>query len=89
MFGTASVHKLQSLFSTSFLSLTAPSSKFTGDTRLCGAADTLEGQDAIQRDLDRLDRWVNANLLKFNRVSTRSCGWVVANPGAPTGWAEK
>lgn len=29
-------------------------SKFTNDTELCGAVNTLEGKDSIQRDLDRL-----------------------------------
>ncbi|KAK4831677.1 hypothetical protein QYF61_018674 [Mycteria americana] len=41
--------------------------KFADDTKLEAVADTPDGWAAIQRDLDRLEKWASRTLLKLNK----------------------
>jgi len=51
-------------------------SKFA-DNKLCGVVDMLEGRNAIQRDLERLERWSCMNFMKFNKAKCNvlHMGW--------------
>ena len=48
-------------------------SKFTDDTKLCGVVDMPEGQDAIQRDLDRIEQSAQEKLMRFNKSKCKVC----------------
>ncbi|PKU46993.1 rna-directed dna polymerase from mobile element jockey-like [Limosa lapponica baueri] len=55
--------------------------KFADDAKLSGEVDTLEGRATLQEDLDRLEEWVNKNLMKLKKDRCKVLLLGKYNPG--------
>ena len=64
-------------------------SKFSGDTKLWGTVNTPEGQDAIQRDLYRLEQWAQEKLMTFNKSKCNVLHLGKATSITNTSWGMK
>ncbi|KAJ7425223.1 neuroligin-4, X-linked-like protein [Pitangus sulphuratus] len=59
-------------------------SKFTDDTKLRGAVDSLEGREALQTDFENLENWANTNKMNLTKGSAGFCTWGGATPDVYT-----
>ena len=64
-------------------------SKFAADSKQSGAADSAEGRDAIQRDLDNRKRWALVNIMKFHKAMCKILHLGPGNPRYVYNWGEE
>ncbi|GAB0202529.1 cAMP-dependent protein kinase inhibitor alpha [Grus japonensis] len=58
------------------------------DTKLSGAVDMPEGQDAIQRDLDKIENGAPVTIMRSNTATCKVLHTVRGNPGVSTGFGD-
>lgn len=51
-----------------------------------GAVDYLEGEEALQKYLDKLEGWAITSHMKFNKTNARFCTWDESSLNVHTDW---